>query len=117
MCDDGRPYRGSSGAGAELGHVDSASRLEAIVDRLVVGCAALGELAEGPLAKAEPPGSVRSAPASSVSTPRTPAPARSIMRLLKGWPKKVARPLPSGSVPDPTRCIERKLSWKISPFG
>src|SRR5690242_18698654 len=57
------------------------------------------ELGEGPPAKADPPGSVTSAPASSASTPRTPAPARSIMRLLKGWPKTVARPLPSGSVP------------------
>src|SRR5690348_2972535 len=57
------------------------------------------ELGAGPTAKADPPGSAMSAPASSVSTPRTPAPARSIVRLLKGWPKEVARLPPSRSVP------------------
>src|SRR5690242_5579989 len=54
---------------------------------------------EGPTAKADPPGSAISAPASRASTPRTPAPARSTVRLLKGWPKGVARLPPSRSVP------------------
>src|SRR5690348_9412153 len=54
---------------------------------------------EGPTAKADPPGSAISAPASSVSTPRIPAPARSIVRLLKGRPQEVARLPPSRSVP------------------